>query len=84
MIGACVTIALAAAFFALVTMTRRLRRLATAIDTFREGQFRHPVPIRSAPNGDELDRLAHAYNLMVAHIQTQMEEIAEAMRFGET
>ena len=78
MLGACVTIALAAAFFALVTMTRRLRRLAAAIDTFREGRFRHPVPIRSAPNGDELDRLAHAYNLMVAHIQAQMDEIAES------
>jgi len=79
-IGAGVAVALAAAFFVLMTMTRRLRRLAEAIDAFRSGGFRGPtsVAVGNAEPGDELDRLGRAYNAMTSHIQLQIEEIAEA------
>jgi two-component system, OmpR family, sensor kinase len=71
-------VALAAAFFVLTTQTRKLRRLANAIDIFRESNFQNPlrVPVNDGPAGDELDRLSRAYNDMIAHIRAQMEQIA--------
>jgi two-component system, OmpR family, sensor kinase len=71
-------VALTAAFFVLSTQTRKLRRLAGAIDTFRNSDFQKPVqvPVTGGPSGDELDRLSFAYNDMVSHIRMQMEQIA--------
>lgn len=79
-VGIGIAVALAAGFFVLITMTRRLRRLVNAIDAFRNSQFRSlaSVPVSAKNAGDELDRLGHAYNTMVAHIQTQMEKIARS------
>ena len=79
-IVSCVSISLIAAFFVATTMTRRLRRLATAVDRFRADQFRAltPVPTSDGANGDELDRLAGSFNLMAMHIHAQMQEIAES------
>lgn len=79
-IGTGIAVALAAAFIVLMTMTRRLRRLAGAIEDFRHSQFRNPVmvPVREAEDGDELDRLARAFNAMAAHIQEQIEETAQS------
>jgi two-component system OmpR family sensor kinase len=73
-------VAMAMAFFVLMTMTRRLRHLATAIEAFRSGGFRYPTAVstRAAEPGDELDRLGRAFNAMSAHIQTQMKAVAEA------
>lgn len=78
-IGSGVAVALAAAFFVLMTVTRRLRLLANAIGAFRDSRFQISVsvPEGSVDDGDELDRLSHAYNAMIVHIRTQMEEIAE-------
>jgi len=72
-------VALTAAFFVLATQTRKLRRLAHAIDTFRNSDFQNPlqVPVTGGPNGDEIDRLSRAYNDMVTHIRTQMAQIAD-------
>jgi two-component system, OmpR family, sensor kinase len=72
-------VALTAAFFVLSTQTRKLRRLASAIDIFRNSDFRNPlqVPVSGGRNGDELDRLSFAYNDMITHIRTQMEQIAD-------
>jgi two-component system OmpR family sensor kinase len=71
-------VALAAAFFVLTTQTRKLRRLAGAIDIFRESNFQNPlqVPVAGGRAGDELDRLSRAYNDMITHIRMQMEQIA--------
>jgi two-component system, OmpR family, sensor kinase len=79
-LGAGIAVALAAAFFVLMTMTRRLRLLAEAIDVFKRSDFRYPVPVHigSRSQGDELDRLVRAYNAMIAHIRAQMEQIAES------
>ena len=67
-------------FFVLITMTRRLRLLVNAIDVFRNSQFRSLAAVSVGENnaGDELDRLGHAYNTMVTHIQSQMEKIARS------
>lgn len=72
-------VALAVAFFVLGTQTRKLRRLADAIDAFRNSQFREPcaVPVINSPGGDELDRLSRAYNEMAVHIRTQIEQVAK-------
>jgi signal transduction histidine kinase len=79
-IGLGVAVATCAAFLVLMTMTRRLRRLARAIDTFRNSQFREAamVPVEVPGGGDELDHLARAYNAMIRHIQAQMNEIADS------
>jgi two-component system OmpR family sensor kinase len=71
-------VALAAAFFVLTTQTGKLRRLAGAIDIFRESNFQNSVqvPVSGGPGGDELDRLSRAYNEMITHIRAQMEQIA--------
>jgi hypothetical protein len=75
-----ITVALAAGLFVLLTMTRRLRLLANAIDTFRSSGFLSLVSVQvgSVDAGDELDRLGHAYNAMVTHIRGQMEKIAQS------
>jgi two-component system, OmpR family, sensor kinase len=79
-VGIGIAVALAAGFFVLITMTRRLRLLVSAIDAFRNSQFRSlaSVQVGARNEGDELDRLGHAYNAMVTHIQTQMEKIARS------
>jgi two-component system OmpR family sensor kinase len=79
MIALGLIVALTAAFFVLMTQTRKLRRLASAIDTFRNSNFQNPlqVSVAAGPGGDELDRLSRAYNDMTAHIRMQMAQIAD-------
>jgi signal transduction histidine kinase len=79
LIGLGLIVAMAVAFFVLGTQTGKLRRLAAAIDAFRNSQFKEPVPVPVANSigGDELDRLSRAYNDMIVHIRRQMEWIAE-------
>lgn len=79
-ISAGITVALAAGLFVLLTLTRRLRLLANAIDTFRSNGFLSPVSVQVGPAGagDELDRLGQAYNAMVTDIHGQMQKIAES------
>ena len=79
-IGVGITVALAAGLFVLLTMTRRLRLLVNAIDTFRSSGFLSLVSVQvdSGDEGDELDRLGHAYNAMVTDIHGQMEKIAQS------
>ena len=78
-IGLGLVVALAVAFFVLGTQTRKLRRLAAAIDAFRNSHFKEPVPVLAtrSTGGDELDRLSRAYNDMIVHIRGQMAQIAD-------
>jgi len=78
-IGLGLVVALVVAFFVLGTQTGKLRRLAGAIDAFRNSQFKTPlaVAVADSAGGDELDYLSRAYNDMIIHIQRQMEQIAE-------
>ena len=78
LIGVGAGVALVAGLVVLVSMTRRLRLLAGAIDTFRDSQFQSLASVRvgGPGTGDELDRLGGAYNSMVQHIQQQMKKIA--------
>ena len=75
-----IAVALAAGLFVLLTMTRRLRLLANAIDSFRNSGFLSlaSVQVGARGGGDELDRLGHAYNAMVTQIHGQMEKIAQS------
>jgi two-component system OmpR family sensor kinase len=79
-VGIGIIVALAGGFFVLITMTRRLRLLVNAMDAFRKSQFRSLASVQVGPvnENDELDRLGHAYNAMVAHIHCQMENIAKS------
>jgi two-component system, OmpR family, sensor kinase len=75
-----IAVALVAGLFVLLTMTRRLRLLANAIDSFSNSGFLSlaSVQVGARGAGDELDRLGHAYNAMVIHIHGQMEKIAQS------
>jgi signal transduction histidine kinase len=79
-IGAGIAVALVAGLFVLLTMTRRLRLLANAIDSFSNSGFLSLASVRVSARGagDELDRLGRAYNAMVVHIRGQMEKIAQS------
>ena len=79
-VGIGIAVALAGGFFVLFTMTRRLRLLVNAMDAFSTSEFRSlaSVQVGALKGNDELDRLGHAYNSMVAHIHSQMETIAQS------
>ncbi len=77
-LGLGLVVALLTAFVVMTTLTRRLRRLARAIELFSRGQFREPRPIPTRAGGDEVDALGRAYNDMVDHIDRQMRTIAQS------
>ena len=79
-IGLGLAVALLTALVVMTTLTRKVRRLAGAIEQFSRGQFNDPRPVQAAPApaGDELDRLGRAYNEMIAHIGRQMDQIARS------
>ncbi len=57
-------------------LTRRLRRLAAAVDEFQERDFRERARLAdviSSPPRDEIDRLGLAYNQMSGRILEQIE-----------
>ncbi len=79
-LGLSVIVALLAAFFVLLTMTRKLRHLTRAIHAFKESRFLDAglAPIAVAARGDELDRLAQVFKAMAVHIRGQMQELAQS------
>ena len=59
-------------------LTRRLRRLAAAVEEFQAGDFRRPVSLpETAGSGDELDRLGHSFDRMARRIIEQLENLEE-------
>jgi two-component system, OmpR family, sensor kinase len=77
-ISAVVAFAIISGFLVFAFLTRRLAKLARAMDEFKENKT---VPLRK-PSGqkdhfleDEIDRLDHAFTKMAEHIQNQMKEI---------
>lgn len=82
--GATVTkIAAGALVFALLAglmvfsmLTQRLRRLADAVDAFRNSNFSGSVQVPSSnPDGDEIDRLGYAFEQMEKRIVDQVQRL---------
>src|SRR5688572_16545237 len=75
LLAAAVAFALLAALLVFRLLTRRLQRLAQAIEAFRAGRFREPVRLGWArDDGDEIDRLAAGFVQMAAHMSRQIGE----------
>jgi two-component system OmpR family sensor kinase len=78
----------ASLFFALVTglllfayLTRRLKRLASAMDSYDVAQTAarlHSLPVKDRQQGDEIDRLTFTFNQLVERINLQMEKLQKA------
>lgn len=71
-------LAAAAGFLVFGVATRKLKRLADAMDAFKTGAFSEQVlftPLPPLDRGDEVDRVAATYNEMVGRIGQQMEEL---------
>lgn len=58
-------------------LTRRLRRLSSAVKAFEQGQYDYRVDIQGA---DELSALGRAFNEMAASIGVVMEKLRQAER----
>jgi two-component system OmpR family sensor kinase len=73
--------ALVAGLIVFSSLTRRLRRLADSMDSFRRRKFAPPIPAgdwRSEDRGDEIDRLGTAFERMAERIGEQLEEVKRA------
>jgi two-component system, OmpR family, sensor kinase len=78
----------ASLFFALVTglllfayLTRRLRRLASVMDSFDGAQTAarlQSIRVKDRQQGDEIDRLTFTFNQLVERINLQMEKLQKA------
>lgn len=80
------TLMVASLVFALVAglllfhlSTRKLTRLATLMERFRDGDFREPPP-PGEEGGDEIDRIGATFRGMARRITSQMEELEEKDR----
>jgi signal transduction histidine kinase len=79
---------MASLLFALITglllfayLTRRLKRLASAMDSFDMTQTAsglQSIPRENRQHGDEIDRLAFTFKHLVDRIQIQMENLKQA------
>jgi signal transduction histidine kinase len=74
--------AAAAGFFVLATglllfaaMTRRLRRLSTAMDAFKRSDFTAEMRVGGREDGDELDRLSATFDEMSSRMVRQVAEL---------
>ena len=73
---ASVAFALLAALCVFQLFTRRLKRLADAVETIAQGGFTTPLRVPGAdPNGDEIDRLSTHVELMSDRIAEQLAEL---------
>jgi two-component system OmpR family sensor kinase len=78
----------ASLFFALVTglllfayLTRRLKRLASVMDSFDAAQTAErlqSIRVKDRQQGDEIDRLTFTFNQLVDRINMQMEKLQKA------
>jgi signal transduction histidine kinase len=76
--------ALVAALLLFNRMTRRLRHLTVAMETFRQGDFSEPSAplLAAAPQGDEIDRIGAIFSEMAERIVRQFTELkaSDALR----
>jgi two-component system OmpR family sensor kinase len=74
-----VVFALAAALLIFAAMTRRVRRLAAAMDAFQRSDFSGEprVPPHRVGGGDEIDRLTTAFGEMGQRIVMQVKKLTE-------
>jgi signal transduction histidine kinase len=74
---AAVAFALLAALLVFRLLTRRLRMLAGAMEAFRASRFTRTPPLHwSSAEGDEIDRLAHAFLELSNVVAQQLAELA--------
>ena len=73
----CLLFALAAGAMIFAQLTRRLRRLTTAMDSFRESDFSKSATLEFAAGHprDEIDRLGATFNRMAGLISTQVHHL---------
>jgi len=71
-----VVFALCAALLLFAVLTRRLRRLTGAVETFRHAGFTGVLP-QGDSRGDEIDRLTHSINAMAERIAGQVQHLQE-------
>ncbi len=58
-------------------LTRRLKDLAAAMDAFRAASFAQPpAVVATRPDGDEIDRLAMAFNELSRRVASQLGQLA--------
>jgi signal transduction histidine kinase len=78
LLAASIAFALLVALVVFNLLTRRLQRLAQAVEAFRESRFTRPQRLGWArTDGDEIDRLAHAFGDMAECISRQLAELAQ-------
>jgi signal transduction histidine kinase len=73
--------ALLAALLLFNRMTRRLRLLATAMETFRQRDFSEPLDVMHGPSvrlGDEIDRIGMVFTHMADRITEQIRALKKA------
>jgi hypothetical protein len=76
LLAATIAFALLASLLVFNLLTRRLRVLARAVDAFRESRFEQAVRLEWArPEGDEIDRLAHAFGELAEQMRRQLSEL---------
>ena len=76
LIAAAIAFALLAALLVFRLLTRRVLRLAEAIEAFRDSRFRRPIRLGwAAGHGDEIDRLARDFEQMAEHMRRQIDEL---------
>lgn len=77
LIGASLALALAGGLLSLHFIVRPIRRLAWAMDRFREHPHIEVMPLSQevAASGDEIDLLTHTFYRMAVQIQEQMQVI---------
>lgn len=76
-LGGALLFALIAGLIVFAMLTQRLRRLADAVDSFRNSDFIGSVTVPfSNPNGDEIDRLGYSFEQMEKRIIDQLNRLA--------
>lgn len=69
--------ALAAGLLLFSAMTRRLRALATGIDSFKRSDFSSELRVPVGRSSDEVDRLAETFNEMSERMVLQVKKLKE-------
>ena len=77
---ASVTVAILAGLIVFGCLTRRLRRLATAMGAYREGVLLDSLDLPSSrqERGDEIDTLVSTFRAMARRIETQVESMRKS------
>lgn len=80
-IAAGALVAILGGLLTFATLTRRLKRLAIAIDAFQRNDFastQRLLPVPANQPGDEIDRLAAAFNQMASRLTAHMQALQQA------